>query len=281
MLALLTLSAGCSSVLGPAPVKDSDLTGETEYAWNASEGTDGYVDVDRNEYTAIYRVANRTTGVREAGEQPTIELYGRDALGTDEPLKVRDVVFRYPNGTQLEFREVGEDVRLVRVSPDGSTRTVEDETALEVTRTRKRTVVGLPANDTGRLAFTAPKNGKGVSTPTFVRGDYEMVLPDRARVGVPLLAQVRPGGSRTTVDDDGRVHIHWSDVRAPAISVRYYLQRDLLLFGALAGGMAVAGVIGAAYYLLQIRETVRKREEVGLDVEVPDDDGDGPPPGMR
>lgn len=280
MLALLTLSAGCSSVFGPAPVNDSDLTGETEYAWDAAADTDGYVDVDRNEYTAIYRVANRTTGTTAADERPTIELYGRDALGTDEPLDVRDVVFRYPNGTHLEFREVGEEVRVVRVSPDGSVETADDE-ALTVTRTRKRTVVGLPANDTGRLAFTAPKNGKGVSTPTFVRGDYEMVLPDRARVGVPLLAQVRPGGSRTTVDDAGRVHIHWSDVRAPAINVRYYLQRDLLLFGALAGGMAIAGVIGAGYYLLQIRETVRKREEVGLDVEVPDDERDGPPPGMR
>lgn len=280
MLALLTLSAGCSSVFGPAPVKDSELVGETEYAWNASTA-DGYIDVDRNEYTAIYRVANRTTGTTAAGERPTIELYGRDALGTDEPLKVRDVVFRYPNGTVVEFREVGGEVRPVRVSPDGSVEPTADPEALTVTRTRKRTVVGLPANGTGRLAVTAPKNGKGVSTPTFVRGDYEMVLPDRARVGVPLLAQVRPGGSQTTVDDDGRVHVHWSDVRAPAISVRYYLQRDLLLFGALAGGMAIAGVIGAGYYLLQIRETIRKREEVGLDVEVPDDDSDGPPPGMR
>jgi len=279
MLALLTLSAGCSTVFGPEPVQDSDLTGDASYAWNASAEVDGYVDVDRNEYTAIYRVANRTTGTRAPGERPTIELYGRDALGTDEPMQVRDVVFRYPNGTILEFRETGGEVRLVRVSPDGSVEPADDPDALEVTRTRKRTVVHLPANDTGRLAVTAPKNGKGVSTPTFVHGDYEMVLPESARVGVPLLAQVRPGGSETTVDD-GRVHIHWSDVRAPAINVRYYLQRDLLLFGALAGGMAIAGMIGAGYYLLQIRETVRRREEVGLDVEVPDDDSDGPPPGM-
>jgi uncharacterized protein HemX len=61
--------------------------------------------------------------------------------------------------------------------------------------------------------------------------------------------------------------------------VRYYLQRDLYLFGGLLALMLVVGAGGAGYYYLQIRETVRRREEVGLDVDV-EDDRDDPPPGM-
>jgi len=45
------------------------------------------------------------------------------------------------------------------------------------------------------------------------------------------------------------------------------------------GGSAI-GIAGAAYYAIQLRETRRKREEVGLDMDVEDDDRDGPPPGM-
>jgi hypothetical protein len=42
----------------------------------------------------------------------------------------------------------------------------------------------------------------------------------------------------------------------------------------------VLGTGGALYYYLQIRETVKRREEVGLDIDIEDDDGRDPPPGM-
>jgi uncharacterized protein HemX len=44
--------------------------------------------------------------------------------------------------------------------------------------------------------------------------------------------------------------------------------------------LLVLGVGGAAYYYRQIRETVKKREEVGLDVETGDDSEGGGPPGF-
>lgn len=274
-LATLAASAGCSSILGPGSPDAGSLAENASYDWG--EPASAYLEVNRNNYTAVYAVANRTTGTLDR-EDPTIELYTRDALGTEQPMEVAAVQFRYPNGTRIYFRESGGTAISVVEYPNGMTHAAAG--ALTVNRTRKRTVVHLPANGTGQLAFTTPKNGKQVSTPTFVRGDYEMVLPANTEIAVPVLAQVRPPRDGAKLID-GRVHVFWTDVRAPSVSVRYYLERDLFLFAALVGGLTLTGIVGGVYYLRQIRETRRRREDVGLDVDVEDDDREGPPPGMR
>lgn len=275
LLAVLAGSAGCSTILGPGSPDAGSLAENASYDWDRQRAA--YLEVNRDNYTAVYAVANRTTGDREAAD-PTVELYTHDVLGTEQPLEVSAVQFRYPNGTHVSFRESGDTAVAEVRYPNGSTST--EPGALTVNRTRRRTVVHLPANETGKLAFTTPKNGKQVSTPTFVRGDYEMVLPRNTDVSVPLLGQVRPprDEARTV---DGRVHVVWRDVGASTVSVRYYLDRDLLLFAALVGGLTLTGITGAVYYLRQIRATRKRREEVGLDVDVEDDDREGPPPGMR
>ncbi|WP_255150519.1 DUF5803 family protein [Halorarius halobius] len=274
-LALLAATAGCSSVLGPGPVDDAAVSADAEYRWSASGSA--YMEVNRNNYTATYRVANRTTGDLEA-DDPTIELYTRDALGTEQPLDLSAVQFHYPNGTLVQFRQQNDEAVAVVAYPNGTTR--EAASAMYVNKTRRRTVVHLPANETGELGVTIPKNGKQVATPTFVRGDYEMVLPEDTDISVPLLAQVRPprSGAETI---ENRVHVYWTDVTAPSLAVRYYLERDLLLFGSLVAGLSLTAIVGGIYYLRQIRETRRRREEVGLDIDIEDDDRDGPPPGMR
>lgn len=276
LLAALTASAGCSSFLGPGPVDEEALADGANYEW--SESRSGYLELNEDNYTSVYRVGNRTTGDLE-DDDPTIELYTRDMLGTDQPLEISAVQFRYPNGTVLAFESTGDGANLVKRTGNG-TEDVPDG-LLYVNKTRKRTVVHLPVNNTGQVAYTTSKTGKEVSTPTFVRGNYEMVLPERAEISVPLLAQVRP--SRSGAERiDGQIHVYWDNVESPSLSVRYYLQRDLLLFAALVGGMAITGVVGTIYYAKQIRKTRRKREEVGLDVDTGDDDeGSGPPPGMR
>ncbi|MEF8908480.1 MAG: DUF5803 family protein, partial [Haloarculaceae archaeon] len=64
--------------------------------------------------------------------------------------------------------------------------------------------------------------------------------------------------------------------------VRYYLQRDLWIFGGIAVVSVTLGIGGLVYYLRQIRQLEEKREELGLDVDYEDDPtDDGPPPGMR
>lgn len=274
-LAVLAASAGCASILGPGSADAGELSKNASYSWTEADAA--YMEVARNNYTAIYRVDNRTTGDYD-DEDPTMELYTRDALGTEQPLELAAVRFRYPNGTLVRFREAdGEAVAVVEYS-NGTSRDAPE--AMTVDKTRRRTVVHLPANETGQLGVTVPKNGKQVSTPTFVEGNYEMVLPADTDISVPLLAQVRPPRSDAETVD-GRVHVYWENVTASSVSVRYYLDRDLLIFSALVGVLTVAGLVGAVYYLREIRETRRRREEVGLDVDVEDDDREGPPPGMR
>jgi len=277
LLALLVGLSGCT-LFGPGSVNQGDLATDpgSEYTWDAD--ADAYLEVNRNNYTAVYRVGQRTTGNLE--RPYSMELYQRDALGTDQPLDPSALQFRYENGTRLRF-ESGEEgsADLVMIRANGSRVDVPEE-KLVVNKTRRRTQVFLPTNETGQLAFTAPKNGKQVATPTFVRGSYEMVLPRGTSVGLPVLAQVQPGESRTETID-GRVHVYWENVdRAPSVVVRYYLDRDITLFGGLVALLLVLGLGGGAYYYRQIRETVRKREEVGLDVETGEDSDGGGPPGF-
>lgn len=277
-LVLLAATSGCTTIFGAGNVDEAALAEDPQPRYNWDAEVDAYLDLNRNNYTAVYDVANRTSGNLEA-ENPTFEIYQRDALGREDPVEISALQFRYPNGTILRYREADEGAQVVRVAPNGSTSPAPDALAVETTQTR--TVVSLPANQTGQLAFTAPRNGKSLSTPTFVEGSYEMVIPERGEVGIPLLAQIRPPATRTTTDAQGRVHVLWDQVDSRSIAVRYYLGRDLLIFSGLVVLLTTVGIIGSAYYLLQIRETKKRREEVGLDVDVPDDDRDGPPPGMR
>jgi hypothetical protein len=265
LLALLAASAGCN-VLGPGPVDRDALSEDATYDWNRS--VDASIDVSTNSYTAVYNVSAKSTG-----DEGTIELYQRDTLGTDIPLEVSALQFRFENGTRVRY----EDGQQILVYPNGTTKSTD---TLGLEKTRQRTIVTLPA-DEGKLAYTVDKVGKQVSTPTFVEGSYEMRLPENARVGVPLLAQVQPTQATTTLED-GRVLLTWDDVtRSPVVLVRWYLERDLLIFSAiLLIGIGLA-LVGGTYYWLQIKETVRTREDVGLDVDTGDDDRRRPPPGMR
>ncbi|WP_435195554.1 DUF5803 family protein [Natronomonas sp. EA1] len=271
-LALLALTAGCSSVLGPSPASPEELAADANYDWDT--GSDAHLDVTSENYTAVYSVANRTTGSMEGNY--TIEFYTRDTLGTDVPLDVRALQFQYANGTRLVMRVEDEEAVSAFVYPNGTTAPAPGK--LAVRKTRQRTIVSIPTNESGQVAFTTPRNGKQVATPTFVKGSYSVTLPPSARVNYPLLSRVTPDPSSSTLADD-RVTLQWDSVTTNVLIVRWYLERDLLLFGGIVLVFGTAGVAGALYYYREISRTVAKREEVGVDVEIEDDDR-GPPPGM-
>lgn len=242
LFALLVGLAGCSTILGPGEPDPEKIEQNVSYDWNTS--ANATINVTKNGYTAVYAIENRSH----------IELYRRDALGTEHPLDIEGLKFQYQNGT------------VTNVSTDN------------VELQRRQANVTLPAED-GKLAFRSKRTGKQFAMPTFVQGTYDVTLPDGARVGVPLLAQVSPGDYETSLTDD-RVTVSWDDVESRSISLRWYLARDLLLFGGLAGLLVVLGALGALYYLRQIRELEQRRAEVGLDVDTGDNDDSGPPPGM-
>ena len=242
-LVVLVALAGCTSILGPGDPDPEKINRNVSYDWDTDRNVS--IEINRTEYRAIWRVDN----------QSTIEFYGRDALGTESNLRFEGVKFQFTNGT------------------------VTNVSAQNITYRRQRTIVDLPARD-GRIAFAASRQGKQFATPTFVDGTYEVTLPQGARVGVPILAQVRPRGY-TSSRTDGKVTLRWDDVTSRSLSVRYYLARDLLIFGGMFALLLVAGLGGVAYYLRQIRALESRREEVDLDVDTDDDEfDDGPPPGM-
>jgi len=249
-LLLLVSLAGCSSILGPGEFDEDDLVGNSTYDWNSD--VNATIDIGPSNFTAVYRVENRST----------FDAYEEDGLGQEHALEVSTVRFRSQDGQELTVRN----------------------DSLSVERSGGRTTITLPDNATGQLAFTAPRFGKTFTLPTFVTGSYNVTMPESARIGIPLLGQVHPGGFSTSIEPDGRMTVSWQDVDTSHFRISWYLQRDVLLFG----GLFVIGIVlaigGSIYYYRQIKQLEARRNEVGLDVELDDDDDPrdrGPPPGMR
>jgi hypothetical protein len=58
------------------------------------------------------------------------------------------------------------------------------------------------------------------------------------------------------------VHLRWNDVTRERLVVRYYLERDLLIFSAMLalGGVLLIG--GLVYFWLQLRTLRERRDQV-------------------
>jgi len=67
------------------------------------------------------------------------------------------------------------------------------------------------------------------------------------------------------------------------LRLRYYLERDLYIFGGVALVAVVVGTAGTVYYWRQLQAVRRRRQEAGIDIEMDEDDDPrdrGPPPGQ-
>jgi len=242
-LLVLVVLSGCA---GSTQVSEEDLSGDAEYSWETDAAV--AVDVSDASYQTVVNLTNTST----------LELYQRDALGGDGSVRISALQFRYPNGTVVNATEGN----------------------LSATLEAERTRIDLPA-EAGKVGYTAERVGNQFTLPVFADGSYSVRLPPSTRVGVPLLSHADPGGFETSVADN-RMTLRWDTLSDGSISVRYYLQRDLWIFGGVAVVSVTLGVGGLAYYLRQIRQLEEKREELGLDIDYEDDPtDDGPPPGMR
>ncbi|MFW5903792.1 MAG: DUF5803 family protein [Halolamina sp.] len=254
VVGLLTLS-GCLGGLGGGPTNPDrlDESPEAAYNWNAS--SDVHVTVTSNvTYHAVYDVS-----AEPFGDQ--IRLARAGFLGTDEPLTISALRYRYPNGTVVNgsaFADHGGDVR-----------------------TQDNHLVIEPPGDDGRLAYSGESTPKQFTHPIAVEeGSYTVVLPENREASIPLFGRIVPAPDSTTTVDD-RLTIGWEQISGETLSVRFYLPRDVQLFAGLFAGMLGVGAAGVVYYRRQIRKLRERREEMGLDVDIDYDDDDEPPPGMR
>jgi hypothetical protein len=245
-LLLAMVLTGCAGLFGPSEIPEEELTRNASYDWETNASTT--YNLSERSYTAVIEVENRSA----------LEVFGRNALGLEDPVRIQALRFRFENGTVVNATHP----------------------ALNATVTQERTVVNTPARN-GTVGYSDQRRGKEFTAPVFVEGSHELVLPPGTRARVPLLSSVRPRNvSRELVDD--RMHLRWGNVTTQSIHVSYYLQRDLWLFGGLFALAITLGVGGAVYYYRQIKRLERRREAIGLDVddEVDELDDDRPPPGM-
>lgn len=240
-LCSLLLLAGCAGI--GSTTSDAALAENATYDWNSSANVS--ITLEEDEYHAVYEIDNRSS----------LQVYRSTRYGTDQPIPIRAVQFRYPNGT------------------------VVNASNLTVSESRSRVTVRFPA-DEGQFAFTGHKRSKQFSLPVFIDGSYEVSIPPGHRVDNLVLATVRPRGYETTMVDN-RVHVQWEEVASRSITVNYYRGRDLYLLIGLIIVAGIAGAIGITYVWWQIKELRERRREMGLDVDTDDDEfGREPPPGM-
>lgn len=243
LLVLLSAGAGCTGMFGMGSEDLSVEPSTVQYDWNTS--ADVTLNLSGDRYRSVYKL-----------DQRQIEVYTYGSLASEQPLDMAALKYQSPNGTII------------------TTNTSESD-QFYVEESDKRATIHLPAPD-GKIAFIASKSPKSISKPVFVDTEkdgnrsYEIVLPPETGASIPLLSNVRPGGYETT-ETDNRVHLTWNSVESENISIRYYLQRDLLIFGSIGAISTVIGVIGIGYYLIQIRRLTRLRKEIGLDVETEDE----------
>jgi hypothetical protein len=255
LLALVGLVAmsGCLGSLtggGPTDAARLDEPPESAYSWNPE--TDVRITITKQAtFRAVYDAS-----AEGFGDQ--LNLSETSAFGTKSPLTISSLRYRYPNGTVINGTELE--------AHGGDLYTANNELVVE------------PPADEGQVAFSGESTPKRFSLPVYVEGSYTVILPENRRAEVPLFGQVVPGPDEKRLVDN-RIQLYWEEVTAPSILVRYYIQRDIQVFGALAGGLALVAVGGLLYYRRRIQELRKRRESIGLDVDV-DDDGDEPPPGL-
>lgn len=245
-LLLVVLLAGC--VGGGGEIAEEDLTGEQTYEWDTNETVTLNLSVSSQAYTAVVDIQNRSN----------LTVHSRNAFTGENPVQIEALQFRFQNGT------------VVNATHGNLTATMRSE----------ETRIELPAEN-GTVAYTASRSGRTFTVPVFVEGSYRLDLPEGTRVSIPVLSRVSPRGYESRLEN-GQPEIRWEELERGSIVVRYYLVRDLYLFGAIFIVGTTLGIAGTLYYWREIRRLKQRREDVGLDVDYDDDEfDDGPPPGMR
>lgn len=239
-LALLVLGAGCLDyVTGGGEISDERLDREPAqpYVWDSERDAHITVRTDAK-FQAVYRVE----------EEDRLRLYRPTGYGTEDPLDVESIRFRYENGTEVNGSEF-------------------ESHGGEIEQTTDEVWVSPPGD--GKVALTAGSTPKRFTLPVYVEGSYEVVLPEDRRVDFFLFGKISPRGYETSIDD-GRLHITWDEVDSGSILVQFYIQRDLHLFAAAVTVLAAVAAFGLYYYRRQIDRLHETRVEMGLDAE-----GDG------
>lgn len=226
VLTILIVTTGC---LGGGGVTQEQLDENASYNWSID--TEIRFNVTGTTFQGVATVTNGSP----------VEVYRITEFQGEQPLDVSAVRFRYPNGS----------VTTLNVSA--------------VEQQNSRTLIHPPA-EIGYIGYTARAAPKHFSIGTPRDGAYEVILPKRMRIGVPVLGSISPGGADLSVNDN-RVHLRWDDLSAGQISLQYYLERDFYLFAGLVVTGIVLAIGGILYFRYRLRRLAAQRRDAGLEVE--------------
>lgn len=226
VLTVLVVMAGC---FGGGGISQDQLDENASYNWSIDATT--RFNVTGSTFQAVSFVTNGSP----------VEAYRVTEFQGEQSIDVSAVRFRYPNGT----------VTTVNVSA------IEQEGS--------RTLIHPPA-DIGYIGYKARSAPKRFSVGIAEDGTYTVVLPERMRIGVPVLGSISPGGAELRVVDN-RVHLRWESLSSGEVSLQYYLERDFYLFA----GLVIAGIVlaigGVLYFRYRLHRLETRREQAGLDVD--------------
>ncbi|MDZ7850948.1 MAG: DUF5803 family protein [Halodesulfurarchaeum sp.] len=213
--------------LGGGAVDEQALAEPANYEWNTS--ADVSVSVDGGSYQAVLAMNDRTN----------VSLFGPGEFGGETALPIRAVKYRYPNGT------------------------VVNASALSVSEVGERTVVEVPRSG-GQLAYTAGVLSNELFLPVTINGSYAVRLPPGTAVSAPIIGGARPGGYDLERTED-RITLRWQNPETDVLSVDYYQERNLYIFGGLLGVAGLIAGAGLLYFRAQLRTLAARRGAVGPD----------------
>jgi hypothetical protein len=232
MLVLLMGLGGCLSAGGPIDSERLDRAPPAPYEWSNDAAVHASVHADD-------RVQVVVTPVEEE-----LRLAFDDEVAGERAVPIGAVRAQQSDGTVLtgsELRDAGAEI--------GETR---EATTIQVAADAEITAVG----------FTMDSRRNQLLLPPVRSGAHVVVLPAGRQVELPVIGQVRPRPDARSETADGRVELRWDQLDARPISIRYYQDRDLMLFGGVIGIAAAVLVGGLVYFRREVLQLQRRREGV-------------------
>ncbi|WP_137198814.1 DUF5803 family protein [Halalkalirubrum salinum] len=244
VVALLAVSAGCLGwATGGGEVSREAIDREPAEPYNWDTDRDAHITVQGSSFQAVYQV--------NASDE--LRLYRPEEWGTEGPLDISAVRYRYENGTVLNGTEI-------------------EAHGGEFEQTTDEVFVTVPDSD-GQLGITASAVPRRFSIPAYVEGSYEVVLPEGHSLDFFLFSNVVPRNYEQE-EIDGQLHLYWEDVSGGSITVQSYRERDLLIFGGAVVLLTAIAIVGLSYYRRKIDELHDIRVSMGLKVNEDDEEDD-------
>jgi len=232
MLVVMLALAGCLSMGGPVDSDRLDRAPPAPYHWTTEAAVHATVQAD-----------DRVQVVVQPSEEE-LRLAFDDEVAGERSVPIGAVRAQLTNGTIL----TGSQLR---------------DAGATITETREATTIQV-ASDTEITAvgFTMDSRRNQLLLPPIRGGTHVVVLPAGRQVELPIIGQVRPRADTASLLGDDRVELRWDDLSSRSIVIRYYQDRDLVLFGGLIATAGAVLIGGLVYFRREVLQLQRRREGV-------------------